>query len=269
MAEEGREESKKRAVAIVLAAGQGKRMQSDVAKQFLPLGGKPLICYSLDVFEKSDLIDEIILVTSADAIDYCRSEIVYKYGYLKVSAVIEGGKERYHSVLEGLHAANHYTMHSAEVQEMNLDTEELGKPDYALIHDGARPFVTEEIIERNLEALKTEKACVTGMPSKDTVKISGEEGYVADTPNRSTVWSIQTPQSFDFSVIYDAYRALSRTESEVLAAGIQITDDAMVVEHFGKVPVKLVEGSYENIKITTPEDLDIAEILLKRRTDYE
>ncbi len=250
-------EEKKRAVAIVLAAGQGKRMQSDVAKQFLPLGGKPLICYSLDVFEKSDLIDEIILVTSADAIDYCRSEIVYK------------GKERYHSVLEGLHAANHYTMHSAEVQEMNLDTEELGKPDYALIHDGARPFVTEEIIERNLEALKTEKACVTGMPSKDTVKISGEEGYVADTPNRSTVWSIQTPQSFDFSVIYDAYRALSRTEREVLAAGIQITDDAMVVEHFGKVPVKLVEGSYENIKITTPEDLDIAEILLKRRTDYE
>ena len=233
--------------AIVLAAGKGKRMHTDVAKQFLPLGGKPLICYSLDVFEKSKYVDEIYLVTGEDAIEYCRNEIVGKYGYGKVTDVVAGGKERYHSVWNALAAAG---PHSA---------------DYVLIHDGARPFVTEEIISGNLEVLKTEKACVTGMPSKDTVKISSEEGYVTDTPKRANVWNIQTPQSFEYSLIYEAYRKLIVSEKEVLAKGIQVTDDAMVVENFGNSKVKLVEGSYENIKITTPEDLDIAEILLKRR----
>ena len=236
-------------VAIVLAAGVGKRMHSDVAKQFLPLQSRPLICYSLDVFNNSPHVDEIILVTGADAVEYCQKEIVEKYGYRKVSRIAVGGKERYHSVWKGL--------------QMSFDSTE-EKADYVLIHDGARPFVSEEIIERNLEALKTERACVTGMPSKDTVKIATEEGFVSGTPNRSLVWLIQTPQSFEFDIAYEAYRKLIESEEEILSQGIQVTDDAMVVEHFSKNRVKLVEGSYENIKITTPEDLPIAECFLER-----
>ncbi len=254
-----------RVVAIVLAAGQGKRMHSDVAKQFLPLCGRPVICYSLDVFEKSDYIDEIILVTGEDSIGYCQREIVRKFGYRKISNVIAGGKERYHSVWNGLNGLVHIAVESPEAQAMQIEgISMMEKPDYVLIHDGARPFISDEIIQRNLEALVTEQACVTGMPSKDTVKIADENGYVADTPARSRVWNIQTPQSFAFPVVFEAYRQLIVKEAEVLAEGIFVTDDAMVVEHFANVPVKLVEGSYENIKITTPEDLLIAENLVKK-----
>ena len=241
-----------RTTAIVLAAGSGKRMHSDVAKQFIELLGKPIICYCLDTFEKSDYIDEIILVTNTDGLGVCK-DITEKYGYKKVSAIVLGGKERYHSVWSGLQAAKY-----------EADSTNENPPKYIFIHDGARPFVDEGILKRNAEALHNGRACVTGMPSKDTVKIAGEDGFVCDTPKRSNVWIIQTPQSFDFSVIYESYRKLIETEAEVLAKGIQVTDDAMVVEHFGEEPVRLVEGTYENIKITTPEDLDIAEILLKK-----
>lgn len=239
-------------VAIVLAAGAGKRMHTSVAKQFLILRDKPVICYSLDAFEQSRLVDEVILVTNPEGMETC-NEIVKQYGYQKVSAVIPGGKERYHSVYHGLEAA------------AGDPGQESGQIGYVLIHDGARPFVTEEIIERNILALQTNPAVVTGMPTKDTVKIADEEGFVVSTPKRSLVWNIQTPQSFEYSLVTEAYRKLIRNEEDILAQGIQVTDDAMVVEFLTDTKVKLIEGSYENIKITTPDDLALSEGILTRR----
>ena len=224
-----------RNTAIVLAAGQGKRMHSKVQKQFLEIQGYPVLYYSLRCFQESPLIQDIILVTGEESISYCKEEIVQKYGFTKVSAVIPGGKERYDSVYAGL----------CECRDC----------EYVLIHDGARPFVTEEILKRGLQ--KETGACVIGMPSKDTVKLSDEEGYVKETPNRKCVWTIQTPQIFSYSLIREAHDSIRQKDMS------KITDDAMVVEQETGAKVALAEGSYQNIKITTPEDLDIAEAFLK------
>ena len=136
--------------------------------------------------------------------------------------------------------------------------------DYVFIHDGARPFIDNEILKRALDDVVRTRACVVGMPVKDTVKISDINGYVADTPARSLVWQIQTPQVFEKELISDAYEKLLFREEELLKDGVNITDDAMVVEFFTDVKVKLTEGSYRNIKITTPEDLDIAKIFINK-----
>lgn len=241
---------KSRTTAIVLAAGQGKRMGTDVAKQFLMLRGKPILYYSLSVFERSSYVDDIILVTNEDGLSVCEA-IIRENDFTKVSSVVLGGKERYHSVWAGLKTA--FYDEGEEGNEAEI------APKYVLIHDGARPFITEEIIKRNMEALLNDAACVTAVPSKDTIKIADENGYVDITPDRSLVWNIQTPQSFDFSLVYEAYHKLIRDEKEISDKGIHITDDAMVVEYFENVKVRLIEGSYENIKITTPDDLILAE----------
>ena len=221
-------------VAIVLAAGQGKRMQSKVQKQFLLIKEKPVLYYTLNAFENSPVITDIILVTGKDEIEYCQKEIVDKYGFKKVCKIVAGGKERYHSVHHGLQAVE--------------------EADYAFIHDGARPFVDNDMIERAYEAVKEHKACVIGMPVKDTIKIADENRFASQTPDRKKVWQVQTPQTFEFQLIKDAYSRLLEEEPE------GITDDAMVVETMTDCKVKLVEGSYRNIKITTPEDLEIAAI---------
>jgi len=226
-----------RNTAIVLAAGQGKRKNSKVREQFLEIQGYPVLYYSLRCFQESPLIQDIILVTGEESISYCKEEIVQKYGFTKVSAVIPGGKERYDSVYAGL----------CECRDC----------EYVLIHDGARPFVTEEILKRGLQKVKETGACVIGMPSKDTVKLSDEEGYVKETPNRKCVWTIQTPQIFSYSLIREAHDSIRQKDMS------KITDDAMVVEQETGAKVALAEGSYQNIKITTPEDLDIAEAFLK------
>ncbi len=226
---------KVKCTAIVLAAGQGKRMGTKVQKQYLEISGKPVLFYSLDVFQKSDIIDEIILVVGQNQEEYCRREIVEKFHITKVSKIVRGGAERYHSVWNGL-------------QEVT--------DGYVFIHDGARPFVTEEILQRAYASVQKEEACVVGMPVKDTIKIADEVGYIKETPNRSHVWMIQTPQVFSVEIVKGAYRLLMQQET------IQVTDDAMVVESMLNRKVKLVEGAYENIKITTPEDLKIAEIFL-------
>jgi 2-C-methyl-D-erythritol 4-phosphate cytidylyltransferase len=227
-----------KSAAIVLAAGQGKRMQSHVQKQFLLLNDRPLITYALEAFENSP-VDQIILVTGSDEIRYCREEIAEKYGFSKVTKVIAGGRERYHSVYEGLKAAK-----GAE---------------YVLIHDGARPLLNQEIISRALEGAKEYGACVVGMPVKDTIKTAGADGFVASTPNRSTLWQVQTPQAFFYPWISQAYEKLfSREEYQQ-----GVTDDAMVLEAMTSHKVKLIEGSYFNIKVTTPEDMAVAEALLK------
>lgn len=229
--------------AIVLAAGQGKRMGSDVAKQFLLLDGKPVLYYSLKNFEES-LVDDVILVTGDGMQDYCRENIVEKYGFQKVRTIVTGGKERYHSVAYGLLAV------------------EAGC-DYVLIHDGARPFADPSIIERGVEAVRKYGACVVGMPVKDTIKISDENGFCESTPNRNRVWMIQTPQIFSYPLIHGAYEKLLQEEKHLLEKGVAITDDAMVAELFTDQKVKFVEGSYQNIKLTTPEDLKVAEVFLK------
>ena len=226
-----------RNTAIVLAAGQGKRMLSKVQKHFLEIQGYPVLYYSLLCVQERPLIQDIILVTGEESISYCKEEIVQKYGFTKVSAVIPGGKERYDSVYAGL----------CECRDC----------EYVLIHDGARPFVTEEILKRGLQKVKETGACVIGMPSKDTVKLSDEEGYVKETPNRKCVWTIQTPQIFSYSLIREAHDSIRQKDMS------KITDDAMVVEQETGAKVALAEGSYQNIKITTPEDLDIAEAFLK------
>lgn len=225
--------------AIILAAGQGKRMKTKVQKQFLMLQGKPLLYYSLACFQKSDEIQEIVVVTGKESINYCRSEIIEKYGFTKVKSITEGGKERYDSVYAGL-------------EECSADTE------YVFIHDGARPFITEDIIKRTKEGVIVYGACIAGMPSKDTVKIIDEDNIVSATPERSRVWSVQTPQVFSYSLIKEAYNIARSTSMQ------GITDDAMIVERYKNTPVRIVEGTYENIKITTPEDILVAEKFLEK-----
>lgn len=223
--------------AIVLAAGQGKRMGTQIHKQYLELNGKPVLYYSLYAFEQSDLIDDIILVVGENQIEYCETEIVSKYDFKKIKKIVQGGAERYHSVWNGLQ----------EVDE-----------GYVFIHDGARPFLNEEILARAYKVVQECKACVVGMPTKDTIKITDGEGFVADTPDRSKVWMIQTPQVFETALVKKAYEKLMKQTQA------NVTDDAMVVEQMLGDKVKLVEGSYENIKITTPEDLQIATIFIEK-----
>ena len=232
-------EKKEYCTAIVLAAGSGKRMGTKVHKQYLLMGGKPVLYYSLRAFEDSKRIDEIILVCGAGEEDYCRKEIVEKYGISKARKIIPGGAERYNSVWNGLKET---------------------KEGYVYIHDGARPFVDEEIIERAYECVSEHHACVAGMPSKDTVKIADSGNIVTATPDRSSVWIVQTPQVFDTELIRKAYALLMEKDE------ISVTDDAMVAEQMLGASVRLFYGSYENIKITTPEDLEIAEVFLKRKS---
>ena len=224
--------------AIVLAGGRGKRMESDIQKQYMELLGKPLIYHSLAAFEHS-AVDEIILVTGAGEEEYCRKEIVEVYGFTKVSAIVPGGKERYHSVYEGLKAAAGST--------------------YVLIHDGARPCVTPEIIQASIDGAVENWACVIGMPVKDTIKIADASEFAETTPERSRLWMIQTPQAFSYHLVREAYdRLFDREENQK-----GITDDAMVVETMTSHKVRLIRGSYKNMKVTTPEDMAIAEIFLK------
>ena len=187
----------------MLAGGSGKRMGSRVHKQYLLMGGKPVLFYSLKAFQDSDYIDEIILVTGAGEEEYCREQILDAYGITKVSRITAGGAERYHSVWNGLQAADH--------------------DGYVFIHDGARPFVDDEMIKRAYKCVEQYKACAAGMPVKDTIKIVDENGFVKETPDRNTLWMIQTPQVFDASLIKEAYSRLMQKKD----SGVR--DDAMVV----------------------------------------
>ena len=223
--------------AVILAAGSGKRMGADMPKQYLPLCGKPVMVHCLEVFEKSP-VDEIVLVVTPGDEAYCKQDIVDAYHITKVKAIVPGGAERYDSVYQGL-------------RHMQCD--------YVLIHDSARAFVTEDIIKRSIAGAKEYDACVVGMPVKDTIKIADEEGWVDTTPRRDLVWGIQTPQSFCYTLIYEAYTRLQSCDKT------GVTDDAMVVEKMMGKRVKLLEGSYENIKVTTPEDLLLGERIIQSR----
>jgi len=226
--------------AIILAAGQGKRMNSPVAKQFLMLQGKPVLYYSLRAFEDS-AIDRIILVTGEEQVEYCRTNIVKHYGFQKVTDIIEGGKERYDSVYRAL-----------------LKT---GQTDYVLIHDGARPFISRDMIKTIMEQVIINKACLVGTPVKETIKMVDAKGFITATPNRNTLWAAQTPQAFEYASIKKAYDLL---QQEKAPDSLGITDDAMVYEAYCKLPVKMIVGDYNNIKLTTPEDLTLAQGIVKQ-----
>ena len=236
----------KKFAAIVLSAGTGSRMQSDIPKQYMDLNGYPVIYYSLKAFQDSE-VSSIILVTGKDDVEYCRTEIVKKYHLDKVHKVIPGGAERYNSVYEGLKA--------------------ISEVDYVLIHDGARPMLNQEILRRSMDAAAEYGACVVGMPVKDTIKVSDENGFCKETPPRSSLWMIQTPQTFSYQLVKGAYEHVL----EAIENGEEVpqnTDDAMMVEYATDTKVKLVQGDYRNIKITTPEDLSVASTYLKNKVFF-
>jgi 2-C-methyl-D-erythritol 4-phosphate cytidylyltransferase len=224
--------------AIVLAGGRGKRMGAIQSKQYINLNGKPILYYTLKQFIKNKFIDKIILVIPKDEQEYCKREILEKYR-LEVEKMVYGGNERQDSVYNAL--------------------TELEGSDIVLIHDGARPFVSQKIIEDAIKYAKVHKAAAPGVMPKDTIKIKGEDNFSISTLDRNRAVAIQTPQAFDFNLIYECHKKIKESK-------ISVTDDTMVAELFGN-KVYIYDGEYTNIKITTPEDLILAEYLVKSQLD--
>ncbi len=225
-------------IAIIPAAGMGVRMNAKVPKQFLALEGKPLLAITLEKLNACPLINGIIIVVPASDIDFCKTEIVMKYKISKVIRITPGGARRQDSVRLGLKA---------------IETE----CDAVIIHDGVRPFVSPEIITKSIKAIEHERAVIVAIPAKDTIKKVNAEGYVVDTFDRKLIWQVQTPQVFRFKEIYDVHKKATDEGWD------DVTDDAMLMEKMG-IPVKVVQGSDENIKITTPYDLEYAGFLLEK-----
>lgn len=219
--------------AIVLAGGRGKRMNYHKSKQFIEIKGKPVLVYTLEKFIYNKSIDEVILVLPEDEVDYCKKEVLQRYS-LKVDRIVIGGKERQDSVFNALEA--------------------MEKADIVLIHDGARPFISEKIIEEGIKYANIYGAAAPGVTPKDTIKIKNEDNISVDTPDRNTLVAVQTPQCFKYDKIYQCHRKIKEENAIV-------TDDTSVVERYGH-KVYLYEGDYTNIKITTPEDLILAERLI-------
>lgn len=221
--------------AIVLAAGKGNRMGANINKQFLTMNEKPILYYTLKAFCECKSIDEVVLVAAKSEIEFCRENIVEKFKFIKVKAIVEGGAERQHSVLNGLKA--------------------IEDCDVVLIHDGARPFITDAIIENGIKNAKLYGAATCGVTPKDTIKVKNDKGFSNETLNRNDLFIVQTPQCFKFDLILNCHEKLKEEN-------IAVTDDTMVAERYG-YKVFLYDGSYNNIKITTPEDLIIGERILQ------
>jgi 2-C-methyl-D-erythritol 4-phosphate cytidylyltransferase len=225
-------------IAIIPAAGMGKRMGQAVSKQFLTLGDKPLLAHTLLVFQHAPEIDEIIPVLSKEEMEGCLRDVIERYKISKVNTLVVGGKERQDSVLHGL-------------QKIGTDTA------VVLVHDGVRPFVTPDMISESVGFSKMGESIAVGVPIKDTIKQVDANKIVLRTLDRSKLWAIQTPQVFPVKILRRAYEVSSKNK-------MYGTDDASLVERAGGT-VRIIMGSYENIKITTPEDLIVAEEILKRR----
>ena len=248
--------------AIVLAAGSGRRMHSKTKKQFMEILGRPLFSWSASKFDHHTAVDGIILTTGEEDIPYMKelTQADGAYPLEKLSAIVAGGKERYNSVFEGLKKV-------AELEKRDTASSDTGmtpsgaQDPLIMIHDCARPMLTDAIIDDALHYADKYHAAVIGMPVKDTIKVLDADHFVKETPERSSLWLMQTPQSFDFSLIYKAYAAMIDQEARGHLM-IPITDDAMVVESFAGQRVKIISGSYENIKVTTPEDVKMAEYYL-------
>lgn len=229
--------------AIIAAAGMSNRMRSSMNKQFISIDDKPILAHTIDKFEKCKYVDEIIVVAKDDEINYCKREIVNKYRFQKVSKIVRGGKERQDSVYNGILA---------------LDE----RAEIVLSHDGARPFIKIKNIIDGIDGAIKYGASVIGVPVKDTIKVVMDGNNIDNTPKRDLVWAAQTPQCFKKEILMEGYR-------KAIDDNFIGTDDSMLIERLG-VDVKMIMGSYDNIKITTPEDLIIAESILKgRETIFE
>lgn len=224
-------------VAIIPAGGSGKRMKEKLSKQYLLLDGIPVLVHTLRIFQKSPIVDEIFLIVPENDIEFARQHIVEKYSISKVSRLLKGGRERQDSVRHGIRVLEK-------------------KHDIVVIHDGVRPFITEEILHAVLSEAAKGKAVTVGVPVKDTVKSVDGRGWVVETLDRNRLWLIQTPQAFARDIIQKAYEDAYRNN-------YYGTDDASLVERIG-INVKVIHGSYDNIKITTKDDILLAEILIKR-----
>lgn len=221
---------------VIPAAGQGKRMNTNIKKQFIQLLGLPVLAHTLSVFINNTKIDQIILVVHVDEIDYCKNNIINKYFDSRIK-IVAGGKTRRESVFAGLKAFSPVI-------------------DYVIIHDGARPLLTQDLLNKVIKSLTTNTAVTVGTRLKDTIKRIDGHKIVQETPERSSLIAIQTPQAFLYEIIMEAHRKVPAEQP--------VTDDASLIEYVNK-QVKVIEGSYENIKITTPLDLIIAENILKQR----
>ena len=237
--------------AIIVAGGSGTRMGTSIHKQFLELKGKPILAYTLDTFQNSACIDEVVLVVGHGEETFVRDEIVEKHGFSKVAAIAAGGSERYESVYAGLRCCESLYAGQCSIEDTD---------NYVFVQDAVRPFVTEEILRRGLDTVRESGSAVCGVPSKDTVKITDQNGIVTQTPSRDLVWIVQTPQIFPYGLLKKAYDRVMQDINTDLSSK-KITDDAMIVESMG-VRVHMYMGDYRNIKITTPEDLQIAEAFL-------
>src|SRR4030043_1221294 len=232
-----------KADAVIVSAGKGLRLKEGKSirpdhgkKQFTFLEGKPILAHTLDKFEACSLIRSVRLVVGQEDMDYCLKEIVEKYGFQKVSQIVPGGKRRQESVKNGIDA-------------LPKDA------DIVAIHDGVRPFVTQAMIEDSIHSAVRYGAVILAMPVKDTIKMSNPDGTVLKTLDRESLWQVQTPQTFQINVIREAY--FKAAEDAFIG-----TDDASLVERLG-VKVHILPGSYTNIKITTPEDLLLANLFVK------
>lgn len=234
----GRRSDRLKAVAVVTAAGAGERMGTAVAKQFLEIDGRPLLAVTLEKFQHCPEIEGIVVVVPSDAVEYCRTGIIEPQGLTKVVKVVAGGARRQDSVRKGLEASG-------------------GSYGLVVIHDGVRPFVDIGLIGRAVEAARRWGAVITALPARETVKQVDEDGLVRGTIDRRHVWMVQTPQVFPYEDIIKAHR---RAQEE---AWDDVTDDAMLMERMG-IPVKVIEGMEDNIKVTTPRDLALARFILER-----
>ena len=231
--------------AVIVAAGAGRRMNGPVRKQYMDISGYPVLYYTLKAFEES-CVDAVIIVTAGSEQDYVRHEIVEKYGFKKVTRVCEGGRERYDSVYAGI---------------LKADTE------YIMIHDGVRMLVTPQLINRCADVVRKTGACVTAVPVKDTIKEAEKVQDGADagkpvikrTPDRANLYQVQTPQCFRTKIILDAFEKYYSLPEE---SRIPVTDDSVLVETYTEQRVVVAEGDYRNIKITTIEDVGLAEYFL-------
>lgn len=221
---------------IIVAAGSGKRMNLGINKQFIKLKDKEIIAYTIEAFLNNKNIDEIIVCIKKEEEDFFKKNIINKYNFKNIK-IAYGGKERQDSINNGL-------------KKLNKDCS------VVLVHDGARPFVSNEIIDESINAVKARKAVVVGVPVKDTIKFV-EDGVVKETPKRSMLWSAQTPQSFEYDLITKAYEEAYKND-------YYGTDDSMLVEKIGQ-EVHMIMGSYDNIKITSIEDLEIAKEILNKK----
>ena len=227
---------KMKVVALIAAAGFGKRMNAKISKLFIPIFGKPILAYTIEKFEQCNFIEKIYLIVNQEE-DFYSKDIILKYNFSKVQELIAGGETRQDSVYNGL-------------KVLDPDT------DIVAIHDGARPLIEETIIQESIEAAQEFGAAIAAIPLKDTVKRSGKDFFINETLNRQEIWRAQTPQTFKYSIILSAYHQAYKDK-------FFATDDAAIVERYG-YKVKMIIGSEENIKITTPFDIIIAENFLKR-----